>query len=110
MPLLDLACLTYGMVNIMIPANSVTAHISFILNQTKSPLLILHDEKQLAKVKSIKNQLAHLKKVILLYGTSTEDWVISFKEFIESGKKVDKDELNALNKKIHMNSIATIMY
>ena len=35
MPLLDLACLTNGMVNIMIPANSVTAHISFILNQTE---------------------------------------------------------------------------
>ncbi|MFC2094185.1 GNAT family N-acetyltransferase, partial [Bacteroidota bacterium] len=110
MPLLDLACLTSGMVNIMIPANSVTAHISFILNQTKSPLLILHDEKQLAKVKSIKNELTHLKKVILLYGTSAEDWVISFNEFTESGKGVNKDELNALKKKIRMNSLATIMY
>jgi long-subunit acyl-CoA synthetase (AMP-forming) len=110
MPLLDLACLIYGMVNIMIPANSVNEHISFILNQTKSPLLILHDEKQLAKVKSIKGQLTHLKKVVLLYGTSTEDWVISFKEFIESGKGVSKDELNPLAKKIQMNSLATIMY
>ncbi|MGB5895122.1 MAG: AMP-binding protein, partial [Ignavibacteriaceae bacterium] len=110
MPLLDLACLIYGMVNVMIPANSVIAHISFILNQTKSPLLILHDEKQLAKVKSIKNQLTHLKKVILLYGTSAEDWVISFKEFIESGKGVSKDELKALEIKTQMNSLATIMY
>jgi long-subunit acyl-CoA synthetase (AMP-forming) len=110
MPLLDLACLTNGMVNIMIPANSVTEHISFILNQTKSPLLILHDEKQLAKVKSIKNELKFLKKVVLLYGTSAEDWVISFKEFVGSGKGTSKDELNAFSKKIQMNSLATIMY
>ncbi|MGB5896233.1 MAG: AMP-binding protein, partial [Ignavibacteriaceae bacterium] len=110
MPLLDLACVIHGMVNIMIPANSVTEHISFILNQTKSPLLILQDEKQFAKVKSIKNQLTHLRKVVLLYGTSSEDWVISFKEFIDSGKGVSKDELNALIKKIQMNSLATIMY
>ena len=110
MPLLDLACLTNGMVNIMIPANSVTAHISFILNQTEVPLLILHDEKQLAKVKSIKNELKYLKKVILLRGTSAEDWVISFKEFIESGKSVGIDEMNAINKKIQMNSLSTIMY
>jgi len=110
MPLLDLACLTHGMVNIMMPANSVTEHISFILNETMSPLLILHDEKQLAKLKSIKNQLKHLKKVVLLYGTSSEDWVISFKEFLESGKGVSKDELDSLKKKIQMNSLATIMY
>ncbi|MEJ2196606.1 MAG: AMP-binding protein, partial [Ignavibacteriaceae bacterium] len=110
MPLLDLACLTHGMVNIMMPANSVTEHISFILNETKSPLLILHDEKQLAKVKSIKNELEYLKKVILLYGTSSEDWVISFKEFLESGKGVSKDELDAIKKKIQMSSLATIMY
>ena len=110
MPLLDLACLTNGMVNIMIPANSVTAHISFILNQTEAPLLILHDEKQLAKVKSIKNELKYLKKVVLLYGTSAEDWVISFKEFIDSGKSVNSGELNTLKKKIQMNSLATIMY
>jgi long-subunit acyl-CoA synthetase (AMP-forming) len=94
----------------MIPANSVTAHISFILNQTKSPLLILHDEKQLAKVKSIKNELGYLKKVVLLYGTSTEDWVISFKEFIKSGNGISKDGLDAVKKKIQMNSLATIMY
>jgi long-chain acyl-CoA synthetase len=110
MPLLDLSCLTYGMVNVMIPANSVTAHISFILNQTMSSLLILHDEKQLAKVKSIKNQLTHLEKVVLLYGTSAEDWVISFDEFIEAGKSVSIDELNTLKDKIRMNSLATIMY
>jgi len=110
MPLLDLACLTTGIVNVMIPANSVTDHIKFMLNQTQSPLLIVHDEKQLAKVKAIKIELTYLKQVILLYGTSTEDWVISFNEFIESGKNITDDDINVLKNNIAMNSLATIMY
>ena len=110
MPLLDLACLTTGIVNVMIPANSVTDHIKFMLNQTQSPLLIVHDEKQLAKVKSIKIELIYLKQVILLYGTSAEDWVISFNEFIESGKNITDDDINMLKNNITMNSLATIMY
>jgi long-subunit acyl-CoA synthetase (AMP-forming)/GNAT superfamily N-acetyltransferase len=110
MPLLDLACLTTGIVNVMIPANSVTEHISFILNQTQSPLLILQDEKQLAKVKSVKNELKYLKKAILLFGKSAEDWVISFDEFIESGKDVNSGDLNVFRDRITMKSLATIMY
>jgi long-subunit acyl-CoA synthetase (AMP-forming) len=110
MPLLDLACLTTGIVNVMIPANSVMDHIDFILNQTESPIIIVHDEKQLLKVKSVKNNLKYLDKVVLLYGNSSEDWVISFNEFIEAGVVILDDQLNDLREKITMDSLASIMY
>ncbi|MEP0862836.1 MAG: AMP-binding protein, partial [Ignavibacterium sp.] len=73
MILLDLACLTSGIVNVMIPANSVPQHIEFILNQTKAKYIFVDDEIQLSKIKSVKNNLLNLKKVILLKGVSTED-------------------------------------
>ena len=110
MPLLDLACLTSGIINIMIPANSVTDHIKYILNQTEAPVIVVHDEKQLAKVKSIKSEVNHLKKAVLLYGKSIEDWVISFSEFEKSGDKISTDWLNSLKNRIAMDSLATIMY
>ena len=110
MPLLDIACLTTGIVNVMIPANSVIGHIEFILNQTESPILIAHDEKQLTKVKSVKNKLKYLSKVILLYGNSSEDWVISFNEFVNLGDEITRDELLELRDKITTDSLATIMY
>ena len=110
MPLLDLACLTSGIVNIMIPANSVTDHIKYILNQTRAPVIVVHDEKQLAKVKSIKSEVNHLKKAVLLYGKSIEDWVISFNEFVKSGDKISSDDLGSLKNKITTDSLATIMY
>ncbi len=110
MPLLDLACLTTGIVNVMIPANSVSEHILFILNQTESPVLILHDEKQLAKIKSIKSELKYLKQAVMLFGNSSEDWVISFNDFVDRGKDVKDEELDSIRNKITMKSLASIMY
>ena len=81
MVMLDLACLTSGIVNAMIPANSVSEHISFILNQTKAPILFVDDEKQLAKIRSIKKEIPHLKTAVMIKGNASEDWVISFEEF-----------------------------
>ena len=104
MALLDLACLTGGIVNVMIPGNSVTEHIRFILKQSKASILIAHDEKQLSKIKTIKNELPELKTVILLEGNSGEDWVISFNEFVNSGKEAQSEF------EIGMNELATIMY
>jgi len=104
MALLDLACLTGGIVNVMIPGNSVVEHIRFILKQSKAPILIAHDEKQLSKIKSIKNELPELKTVILLEGNSGEDWVTSFNDFL-NGAKNQTDQLE-----IKMDELATIMY
>ncbi len=104
MALLDLACLTGGIVNVMIPGNSVTEHIRFILKQSKASFLIAHDEKQLAKIKTIKGELPELKTVVLLEGNSSESWVINFEEFIKSGK-VSQNKFEP-----GMNELATIMY
>jgi long-subunit acyl-CoA synthetase (AMP-forming)/ribosomal protein S18 acetylase RimI-like enzyme len=104
MALLDLACLTGGIVNVMIPGNAVTEHISFILRQSKASILIVHNEKQLSKIKTLKNELPELKTVILVEGNSSEDWVISFNEFVTS-EKVTQAEFE-----IGINELATIMY
>ncbi len=104
MALLDLACLTGGIVNVMIPGNAVTEHISFILKQSKASVLIAHNEKQLSKIKTLKNELPELKTVILLEGNSSEDWVISFNEFVNSGKETQEEF------EIGINELATIMY
>jgi len=106
MAMLDLACLTSGIVNIMIPANSVSQHVTFILNQTEAPFLFVSNEKQLSKIKSIKQELANLKQVILLEGSSAEDWVITFDEFL-SKQKLNTDKIN---RDIDINSLASVMY
>lgn len=104
MALLDIASLTTGIRNVMIPANSVGAHILFILNQTKVPLVIVSNEKQLSKIKLIKNELKYLEKVILLEGKSIENWVIPFSDFLSNSKNVIEET------EIHVHDLASIMY
>ncbi len=106
MALLDIACLNYGIINVMIPANSVPQHINFIVNQTEVEYILISDEKQLAKVKSIKANLKKIKKCVLIDGISAEDWVISFSDFLKQGKNriVEKEEPQEIN------SMATLMY
>ena len=107
MALLDFACLNSGIINVMIPANSVSQHISYILNQTKCDYILVWNEKQLTKLKSVKKELTDLKKAVLIDGTSAEDWVISFSEFTNYCKN---DDANLVYKDLDINAAATIMY
>ncbi len=106
MVMLDIACLTSGIVNLMIPANSVTEHIYFILNQTKAPILFADDEKQLAKIRTIKKEVPNLKTVVMLKGNAAEDWVISFEEFKALASDINKKR----DVQIKPDSLATLMY
>ncbi len=110
MAMLDLACLTGGIINVMIAANSVPQHIEFILNQSKAGILLVSNDKQLAKIKSIKNKLPHLKIVVLLTGSSIEDWVITLDEMTDLGQKFETHKLQALRDSMSVESLATIMY
>ncbi len=106
MVMLDLACLTSGIVNVMIPANSVPEHISYILNQAKSAVIFADDEKQLSKLRSVKKDLEHLKTVVMVNGNAADDWIISFEEF-KSLKAVGDENIST---PIEPGSLATLMY
>lgn len=110
MAMLDIACLTTGIVNVMIPANSVSQHVELILNQTEVPLVIVSDEKQLSKIKSVKQNLHFLKKVILEKGHSAEEWVESLEDLFKAQFKHAHSTVQEMKKNITCNSLATIMY
>jgi len=103
---LDLACLRSGIVNIMIPANSVPQHITYILNQSGAGLILISDEKQLNKIKAIKNELKFLKFVVMLRGSSAESWVFSFEDFLSEPPDYDPESFV----KPAINEMATVMY
>jgi len=107
---LDLACLNSGIVNVMIPANSVTQNITYILNQTKAEFIFVSEEKQLAKILSIKNSLKYLKKAIIIKGSSSKDWVLNFSEFLLLKNNYRKGTIEKFEMKITSRSLASIMY
>lgn len=107
---LDIACLTSGIINVMIPANSVPQNIEYILNQTKAEYILVSSEKQLAKLLSIKNKLKNLKKAIIIKGSSSENWVLNFNEFLSLKNNYKEGTIQKLEKRISPKSLSTIMY
>lgn len=110
MALLDLACLYSGIVNIMIPANSVPEQIEFILNETKAPLILLSGDRALAKVKQVKSSVPPLQKAILAEGKSVEGWVMSLKDLEQQALPVSEQDIEEHARIADMDSLATIMY
>ncbi len=110
MAVFDLACLTTGIVNIMIPANVVPQHLEFILKQTGAQYLIVSGERQLAKVKQIKDRLPTLKEVFSMAGNDAEDWVVPVNVLLKDGESVPEEVLNRRRETMRMDDVATIMY
>ena len=73
MVLFDLACLTGGIVNVMIPANSVPFHIEYILEKTKPAVLMVSDHFMLDKITAIVNRLSFLKEIVLIENTGVPE-------------------------------------
>ncbi|MBD3226442.1 MAG: AMP-binding protein, partial [Caldithrix sp.] len=105
MVFLDLACLYGGMVNVMIPANSVPEQIEYILNETRATVIIVSNDKQMAKLKAVETRVPTLKHTVLLEGSSLQPTVYTYQSLLEDSEEGDQDL-----PEISVNDLATIMY
>ena len=107
----DLACLTSGIVNVMIPANSTSDQIEYILSITKPEIIIISREQLLEKLKSFRKNLSFIKWIVLFDKvTAWEKDYISIKELKEKGQDFDDTEISEVIKKLNMSDLASIMF
>ncbi|NIN73081.1 MAG: AMP-binding protein, partial [Gemmatimonadetes bacterium] len=66
MALLDLACLTSGLENVMIPANATDADVGYILGHAKVGTVVVSGREQLDKVEKNRGSLPDLKHVVTI--------------------------------------------
>jgi long-chain acyl-CoA synthetase len=64
--LIDLACLSSGLFNVLVPANSTDADVRYILGHSKAHTVIVSTRKQLSKVIAAREELPHLEHIIVL--------------------------------------------
>ncbi len=110
MALLDLACLSTGLVNVMIPANSVAHQVAFILNQTGARILLISGHKQLEIVNQVRRELDSLEHIVMIKEQPTEEKVLSQAQLIQLGMRVHDDQIVAQQESFGVNDLATIMY
>ncbi|MFC2088502.1 AMP-binding protein [Calditrichota bacterium] len=107
----DLACLAGGIVNVMIPANSVPTQIEYILTITKPAILVVSHKILLYKLITFRKNLDFLKKIVIFSEPDLwEDDYVSIKQVKEFGQNVsDSDILNITNR-VKLKDLASIMF
>lgn len=109
---LDLACLMTGIVNVLIPANSVPKSVAYILNHSKAQTIIVSTDKQLHKVQKTRSQLKNLQHIVVIEPSENINGseIISFAQFLEQGMGISNADVQNAIEKVNLPDLATIMY
>ena len=97
----DVAAMAIGAMPAGIYPTSTPDECAYVLDHSKSPVVLVQNEHQLAKILGIWGDLPTLKHIVLMRGASSDaDGVLTWDEFIEQGVGVQgngvEDRLAAL--------------
>jgi len=111
MALVDLACLSTGIVNIMVPATATETDVAFILEHAKVGALVVSDAEQLQKVLNVRDRLPSLGPIIALEASaaSASD-VIGFEHLLARSSETTPADLARRRREQKTDDLATVMY
>ncbi|MBD3853913.1 MAG: AMP-binding protein, partial [Acidobacteria bacterium] len=111
MALVDLACLSTGIVNIMVPATATETDVAFILEHAKVGALVVSDAQQLQKVLNVRDRLPNLGPIIALEASaaSARD-VIGFEHLLARSSETTPADLARRRRVQKIDDLATVMY
>ena len=93
------------------PTNSAEAN-RFIVDDSRSNILVVEDEKALEKMWSMKNELPYLKKIVQYTGKPPADHpeVLSWEQFMELGKSQPDSVLEERLRNLAINQCCILVY
>ena len=108
----DLACLSYGFVNVPIQPAAPPAQIEYILKHAEIEGIFVSDSQHLKTIESILPNLPDIKRIITFNDVaSTNPRVNSYKRLIEeAGAGGAMDWLEGIRLSVSLDNIASIMY
>ncbi|MBE0591449.1 MAG: AMP-binding protein, partial [Gemmatimonadales bacterium] len=109
MALLDLACLSAGLVDVMVPANATDADVGFILRHAKVRTVFVSGKEQLHKVRKNREQLPDLARIVSFEAVDDRD-VLSFAQVQALAPKTALAALEAQREAVRLDDLATVMY
>jgi long-chain acyl-CoA synthetase len=109
MALTDLACLSGGIENVMIPADAVPTQIEYMLNHASIDVVFVGNQRLLDNIRSILPRCQTLKKIIFLDQYSEGEY-LSFNSFTEQATASDPGIWQTATDKANIHALASIMY
>jgi long-subunit acyl-CoA synthetase (AMP-forming)/N-acetylglutamate synthase-like GNAT family acetyltransferase len=111
MALLDLACLSAGLVNVMVPANATETDVGYILGHSRAGAVIVSGPHQLAKVLKHRDMLAHLETVVILDPPNSDvPDVVSLEKLAPRAESVPRSAPHERSERVRIDDLATVMY
>ena len=109
--LLDLACLSSGLVNVMVPANATDSDVGYILRHSKAGTVIVSDQHQLTKVLENRDSLDDLARIVTLdplpgHGPD----VVCLDALASQAEQVPRELPQQRGERVRIDDLATIMY
>ena len=111
MALVDLACLTSGIVNIMVPATATETDVAYILENANVGGLFVSDNEQLQKVLKVRDRLPDLGPIVALDPSAAPTrGVIGFEQLLAMSSEISANILEERRAAQRIDDLVTVMY
>ncbi len=111
--LADLANMCAGSTTTTIYPSTIADDVAFILSDSGSVIVFAEDEKQVEKLRGIRDTIGEVRKVIVFDGEGDGDWVISLADLEAMGAELLAQEPGVVDARIDAiqpDHLATIIY
>lgn len=107
----DIATVSIGAVTVGIYHSSLPDDCAYIINHSDAVVLIVENQDQLDKISQVRNNLPHLKYIVIIDGEpSGAEGVMTWQEFMSKGMNVTDDEFLVRTAEIRPGDVASLVY
>ncbi len=107
----DMAAVSIGAVIVGIYFSNLADDCAYIINHSDAVVLFVDNQKQLDKIKEVRDNLPNLNHIVMIDGTpSGVEGVMTWQEFIGKGANIADEEFLARTSELQLGDVASIVY
>jgi long-chain acyl-CoA synthetase len=101
----ELGAQSMGAITINLFTSSIAKELTTMLNRIQAAYVVAQDQEQVDKLLEMKEQLAHVRKVIYVDPTgmrtyTNNPWLMSFKELLDLGAEIEANQPNLFEEEL----------
>jgi len=108
--IMDLACMAAGGAPAGIYTTCSPEEVAYIVKHSASPLILVENEEQHAKIKAERDGLPDLKHVVVMKGAKADDGAMSWEDFLALGDEVPESDYEGRIDALEPDQLATLIY
>jgi long-subunit acyl-CoA synthetase (AMP-forming) len=106
----DIAAIYAGAAPAGIYTTNSPEQCQYVADHSESQIVVVENREQLDKFKQVRDQLPHLKAIVMMFGDDDDADVHSWTEFMDLGKDVSDDDLDARIEAQDADDVCTYIY